>query len=129
MPLSTQDALIYLMIVTASSDTALTDRELQRIEVEGLHQAERDRAFPEGSRHGPRLPVRFSRRARGRDDLGGLHVSPDIVGGVTTDEWAINVFRLCALNALDAQGHGAAIHLLRALRRQDTVRRESTRRT
>ncbi len=33
MPLSTQDALIYLMIVTASSDTALTDRELQRIEV------------------------------------------------------------------------------------------------
>lgn len=31
MSLSTQDALIYLMIVTASSDTQLTDRELQRI--------------------------------------------------------------------------------------------------
>ena len=32
MPLSTQDALIYLMIVTASSDTSLTDRELHRID-------------------------------------------------------------------------------------------------
>ncbi len=32
MPLSTQDALIYLMIVTASSDTSLTDQELKRID-------------------------------------------------------------------------------------------------
>lgn len=39
----------------------------------------------------------------------GLH--PDTVGAVTTDEWAINVFRLCTLNALDAQAHGAEIHL------------------
>jgi glycerol-3-phosphate dehydrogenase len=39
----------------------------------------------------------------------GLH--PDTIGGVTTDEWAINVFRLCALNALDAARHGAEIHL------------------
>jgi len=39
----------------------------------------------------------------------GIH--PDAIGGVTTDEWAINVFRLCALNALDAQVHGARIHL------------------
>ena len=39
----------------------------------------------------------------------GLH--PDTIGAVTTDEWAINVFRLCALNALDAQAHGAEIHL------------------
>lgn len=38
-------------------------------------------------------------------------VNPQIVGGVTTDEWAINVFRLCALNALDASHHGAQIHL------------------
>ena len=32
MALSTQDALIYLMIVAASSDTDMTDRELKRIE-------------------------------------------------------------------------------------------------
>jgi hypothetical protein len=32
MPLSPQDALIYLMIVTASSDTSLTNQELQRID-------------------------------------------------------------------------------------------------
>ena len=32
MPLSPQDALVYLMILTASSDTALTDQELQRID-------------------------------------------------------------------------------------------------
>lgn len=38
-------------------------------------------------------------------------VNPDIVGGVSTDEWAINVFRLCVLNALDARQHGAQIHL------------------
>ena len=39
----------------------------------------------------------------------GLH--PATIGGVTTDEWAINVFRLCALNARDAQAHGATILL------------------
>ncbi len=39
----------------------------------------------------------------------GVH--PDAIGAVTTDEWAINVFRLCTLNALDAQAHGAEIHL------------------
>lgn len=39
----------------------------------------------------------------------GLH--PDTVGAVTTDEWGINVFRLCLLNALDAAQHGAQIHL------------------
>ncbi len=39
----------------------------------------------------------------------GLH--PDTIGGVSTDEWAINVFRLCALNALAAQDYGAKIHL------------------
>ena len=39
----------------------------------------------------------------------GLH--PATIGAVTTDEWAINVFRLCTLNALDAQAHGASIHL------------------
>ena len=38
-------------------------------------------------------------------------VNPNVVGGVTTDEWAINVFRLCTLNALDAQTQGAQIHL------------------
>jgi glycerol-3-phosphate dehydrogenase len=38
-------------------------------------------------------------------------VNPNVVGGVTTDEWAINVFRLCTLNALDAQAKGAQIHL------------------
>ncbi len=32
MALSTQDALIYLMVVSASSDTALSDTELERIE-------------------------------------------------------------------------------------------------
>jgi glycerol-3-phosphate dehydrogenase len=39
----------------------------------------------------------------------GLH--PATIGAVTTDEWAINVFRLCTLNALDAQRNGAQIHL------------------
>ena len=32
MALSTQDALVYLMIVTASSDSAMTDQELKRID-------------------------------------------------------------------------------------------------
>ena len=39
----------------------------------------------------------------------GIH--PATIGAVTFDEWAINVFRLCALNALDAQRYGAEIHL------------------
>ncbi|HTJ57318.1 MAG TPA: tellurite resistance TerB family protein, partial [Devosiaceae bacterium] len=32
MQLSSQDALIYLMVVAASADAAMTDRELARIE-------------------------------------------------------------------------------------------------
>jgi len=39
----------------------------------------------------------------------GLH--PEIVGAVTTDEWAVNVFRLCLLTLLDAKNHGAEVHL------------------
>ena len=60
-------------------------------------------------------PLKRGKRAAklSRDEL--LRIEPglttEIVGGVTTDEWAINVFRLCALNALDAQRHGAQIHL------------------
>ena len=38
----------------------------------------------------------------------GLH--PDTLGAVTFDEWGINVFRLCAHNALDARARGAEIH-------------------
>ncbi|MEZ4474186.1 MAG: glycerol-3-phosphate dehydrogenase/oxidase [bacterium] len=38
-------------------------------------------------------------------------LAPDIVGAVTTDEWAVNVFRLCILTLLDAQAHGAEIQL------------------
>jgi glycerol-3-phosphate dehydrogenase len=36
-------------------------------------------------------------------------VSPNIVGAVTTDEWGINPFRLCAVNALSASEHGADV--------------------
>ena len=32
MPLTPQDALIYLMVVTASSDSAMSDKELKRID-------------------------------------------------------------------------------------------------
>jgi len=32
-----------------------------------------------------------------------------LLGAITTDEWGIDVYRLCALNALDAQAHGAVI--------------------
>ena len=32
MPLSPQDALIYLMVVTASSDSAMSEKELKRID-------------------------------------------------------------------------------------------------
>lgn len=45
----------------------------------------------------------------------GLH--PDTIGAVTTDEWAVNVFRLCALNALDAQNRGAKIFLRHTVER------------
>ena len=38
-------------------------------------------------------------------------LAPDIVGAVTTDEWAVNVFRLCILTLLDAQAHGAEVQL------------------
>ena len=38
-------------------------------------------------------------------------VTRDAIGAVTTDEWGINVFRLCVLNALDAQARGARIYL------------------
>ena len=34
-------------------------------------------------------------------------LAPDVVGGVTLDEWGCDVFRLAALNALDAREHGA----------------------
>ena len=36
-------------------------------------------------------------------------IIPDIVGAVTMDEWGIDVFRLCALNALSAAEAGAQI--------------------
>jgi glycerol-3-phosphate dehydrogenase len=37
-------------------------------------------------------------------------LAPDVVGAVTLDEWGCDVFRLAALNALDARGAGADIH-------------------
>ncbi len=36
-------------------------------------------------------------------------IRPDILGAVTTDEWGIDPQRLCALNALDAEAHGATL--------------------
>lgn len=36
-------------------------------------------------------------------------LSPDIAGAITTDEWGINPFRLCACNALSAAEHGADV--------------------
>ena len=36
-------------------------------------------------------------------------LSPDITGAVTTDEWGINPFRVCAANALSAAEHGADV--------------------
>lgn len=36
-------------------------------------------------------------------------ITPDIIGGVCTDEWGIDVPRLCIVNALDAAEHGADI--------------------
>lgn len=60
-------------------------------------------------------PLKRGKRATklDREELRRLEpgVSPAAIGGVTTDEWAINVFRLCALNALDAAREGAQIHL------------------
>lgn len=34
---------------------------------------------------------------------------PGLAGAVTLDEWGIDAFRLCALNALSARGHGAEL--------------------
>jgi glycerol-3-phosphate dehydrogenase len=36
-------------------------------------------------------------------------IRPEIIGAVTTDEWGIDPQRLCALNALDAETHGATL--------------------
>ena len=45
-------------------------------------------------------------------DLGRLEpgLVGDFLGGITLDEWGIDAGRLCLLNALDAQAHGARIH-------------------
>jgi glycerol-3-phosphate dehydrogenase len=52
-------------------------------------------------------------------------LSPDIVGAVTMDEWGIDVFRLCAINALSAAEHGAEIknhcEVKRIIREGDVV--------
>ncbi|HSJ15170.1 MAG TPA: glycerol-3-phosphate dehydrogenase/oxidase [Longimicrobiales bacterium] len=37
-------------------------------------------------------------------------LAPDLVGAVTLDEWGCDVFRLAALNALDARAAGADVH-------------------
>jgi glycerol-3-phosphate dehydrogenase len=37
-------------------------------------------------------------------------LAPDLAGAVTLDEWGCDVFRLAALNALDARDAGARIH-------------------
>lgn len=37
-------------------------------------------------------------------------LSPDVVGALTLDEWGCDVFRLAALNALDAREAGANVH-------------------
>jgi glycerol-3-phosphate dehydrogenase len=34
---------------------------------------------------------------------------PGLAGAVTLDEWGIDAFRLCVLNALDAEAHGAEV--------------------
>ena len=34
----------------------------------------------------------------------------NLIGGVSMDEWGIDPWRLCALNALSAQRHGAVVH-------------------
>ena len=36
-------------------------------------------------------------------------LAPEVVGAVTLDEWGCDVFRLAALNALDAREHGAQL--------------------
>ncbi len=50
-------------------------------------------------------------RLDAEDTLGiepGLR-SEGLLGAITTDEWGIDTYRLCALNALDARAHGATI--------------------
>ena len=37
-------------------------------------------------------------------------LAPEIAGAVTLDEWGCDVFRLAALNALDARAHGAQLY-------------------
>lgn len=37
-------------------------------------------------------------------------LAPDITGALTLDEWGVDVFRIAALNALDARAAGASIH-------------------
>jgi glycerol-3-phosphate dehydrogenase len=37
-------------------------------------------------------------------------LAPDVMGAVTLDEWGCDVFRLAAVNALDAREAGAAVH-------------------
>jgi len=54
---------------------------------------------------------------------------PGLAGAVTLDEWGIDAFRLCVLNALDAEAHGAEVRtwtegreLLRGAGRVEGVR-------
>jgi glycerol-3-phosphate dehydrogenase len=42
---------------------------------------------------------------------------PGLGGAVTLDEWGIDAFRLCALNALSARGHGAELRTWTEARR------------
>lgn len=60
-------------------------------------------------------PLKRGKRSAKLDREEALRIepglSPDIIGAVTTDEWACNVFRLCALNALDASDRGAGVFL------------------
>lgn len=44
-------------------------------------------------------------------------VTPEIVGGVTFDEWGIDPFRLCVANALSARDHGAELLSYHEVRR------------
>jgi glycerol-3-phosphate dehydrogenase len=37
-------------------------------------------------------------------------LAPDLAGALTLDEWGCDVFRLSAVNALDAREHGATVH-------------------
>lgn len=60
----------------------------------------------------------FARRKGGiqharlsRDEAHALEpgLAPEVIGAVTLDEWGCDVFRLAALNALDAREHGAQL--------------------